>query len=88
MKKVTVFMEKENIIYQSEKDYGEIAEEVYISYPNNKGFEINQFWFALGISKLLFRCNWYTGKCGVQIQKISIIIICRKEDITCLQLIS
>nr|DAT77137.1 MAG TPA: hypothetical protein [Caudoviricetes sp.] len=33
-------MEKENIIYQSEKDYGEIAEEVYISYPNNKGFEI------------------------------------------------
>ncbi len=40
MKKVTVFMEKENIIYQSEKDYGEIAEEVYISYPNNKGFEI------------------------------------------------
>lgn len=40
MKKVTVFMEKENIIYQSEKDHGEIAEEVYISYPNNKGFEI------------------------------------------------
>ena len=33
-------MEKENIIYQSEKDYGEIAEEVYIIYPDNKGFEI------------------------------------------------
>lgn len=40
MKKVIIFLPKGQIEYTTEDDYGQIADYVYINYPDNLGFKV------------------------------------------------
>ena len=40
MKKVIIFLPKEQIEYTTEDDIGQIADYVYINYPDNLGFKV------------------------------------------------
>ena len=40
MKKVIIFLPKEQIEYTTEDDIGQIADYVYANYPDNLGFKV------------------------------------------------
>ena len=40
MKKVIIFLPKGQVEYTTEDDYGKIADYVYINYPDNLGFKV------------------------------------------------
>ena len=52
MKKVIIFLPKGQIEYTTEDDYGKIADHVYINYPDNLGFKVEDLEIVKKLRKI------------------------------------
>ena len=52
MKKVIIFLPKGQIEYTTEDDYGKIADHVYINYPDNLGFKVEDLEMVKKLRKI------------------------------------
>ena len=59
MKKVIIFLPKGQIEYTTEDDIGQIADYVYINYPDNLGFKVEDLEIVKKLrKKYLWKWGW------------------------------